>query len=103
MIQAGHCGLIKIGMSEDPDRRLGELQVGSDQPLRLVAVIPGVSESMLHRHFAPYRVHGEWFEPAEPLVKFVEWLYRDADELFQMVRDGADAWARMPCGGPCPY
>lgn len=56
--------LVKIGWSDNPKRRLRNLQSGSPVPLRLLAVYEGghYVEAELHRRFADKRVHGEWFD-----------------------------------------
>ncbi|MFJ1562502.1 GIY-YIG nuclease family protein [Streptomyces mirabilis] len=56
--------LVKIGWSDDPERRLRGFQTGSPVPLQLLAVFEGghYVEAELHRRFADKRVHGEWFD-----------------------------------------
>ncbi len=55
---------VKIGVSDDPAARLADLQVGSPVPLLILWQTPGGQrlESALHAYFAPYRLHGEWFD-----------------------------------------
>ena len=62
LIEAG--GLLKIGVSLDPMRRLKSMQTGSPVPLTMLAAIHGGDreEARLHRLFKPYRREGEWFE-----------------------------------------
>lgn len=58
---------IKIGFClRNPEKRLAALQTGNANLLRLLGKIPGkVSlETALHKHFKPYRIHGEWFSSA---------------------------------------
>jgi hypothetical protein len=57
-IQSGEDGPIKIGFSNQPDRRLPELQTGNPR-----ALIPGDTsvERQLHTRFEPARIRGEWF------------------------------------------
>lgn len=70
----------KVGISQDPKKRLCEMQTGSPDPLELVAVIRPVMgprgglfkdaknldaarvEADVHRHLRKWRVHGEWFD-----------------------------------------
>lgn len=54
---------VKIGWSATPEKRLGELQVGSPHVLQLLDKHPGPDdlERFLHDRFAPFRLHGEWF------------------------------------------
>jgi hypothetical protein len=57
-------GLCKIGLANDPARRVALLQTASPFALELVATIPGgrSAEARLHSAFRPLRVRGEWFE-----------------------------------------
>lgn len=70
----GELGRIKIGFSSNVESRLRDLQCSSAVPLRLLASIPGgpAVEAELHARFASARVHGEWFEPTEDLLVFIE-------------------------------
>ncbi|WP_327259821.1 MULTISPECIES: GIY-YIG nuclease family protein [unclassified Streptomyces] len=56
--------LVKIGWTDNPERRLRHLQTGSPVPLRLLAIFEGgnIVEAELHRRFADKRRHGEWFD-----------------------------------------
>lgn len=56
--------LVKIGSTRDVAQRLANLQVGSPAPLHLILSVRtnAYAERALHRHFAPYRRHGEWFD-----------------------------------------
>ncbi|MDX2557636.1 GIY-YIG nuclease family protein [Streptomyces stelliscabiei] len=56
--------LVKIGWTDNPERRLRHLQTGSPVPLQLLALFEGGSivEAELHRRFADKRRHGEWFD-----------------------------------------
>jgi hypothetical protein len=58
---------IKIGFClKNPEKRLADLQTGNSNPLRLVGHVLGseMHEKWLHRRFARFRVHGEWFSNA---------------------------------------
>lgn len=68
-IQADYQGPIKIGWSQDVQRRLKQLQTARLETLRILGTKPGVlgDESRLHRDLAAYRLGGEWFLPS-PLV-----------------------------------
>lgn len=61
-------GPIKIGVAQNPKKRLAELQTGSNKGLSIVGSFPFKSrgdafkmEKELHEHFAPFRQEGEWF------------------------------------------
>ncbi|MFG2629960.1 GIY-YIG nuclease family protein [Streptomyces sp. NPDC048473] len=63
--------LVKIGWSDNPERRLRDLQTGSPVPLQLLALFEGgaVIEAALHRQLADKRRHGEWFDlGADPVA-----------------------------------
>lgn len=71
----------KIGMSENPDGRLRQLQIGNPRRLSLVKtwILPSRKsaqrlEAELHENFSPDDLEGEWFDLREaPLVKFIDW------------------------------
>ena len=59
-------GNLKIGISNNPDRRIRELNIGNAQELRLVYINEAQNpryqdESELHKAAAPYLISGEWF------------------------------------------
>jgi hypothetical protein len=67
-IQRG-CGSIKIGVSDDPQARLAQLQTGAEKQLRIIATFPMESreaafamEGDLHRKYDHLRMSGEWFK-----------------------------------------
>lgn len=67
-IQAETGGPIKIGTAIDAEKRMASLQLSCPVKLRLLSKRPGGErlERFLHRQFAAYRLHGEWFEPDAP-------------------------------------
>lgn len=73
-VAAQNSGLIKIGVACDPVSRLRDLQVGSPERLRLLAVTPGTAadERALHQRFSAHREHGEWFRPAPEVLALIE-------------------------------
>lgn len=54
---------VKIGVSDEFDRRIQSLQSQSAIPLKVLGTIPGDRsvEQRLHKKFAALRLHGEWF------------------------------------------
>jgi len=78
LIASDEVGLVKIGFSEDPKRRLNELQLVSAYKLRLHAsfIVPvgcgRVFEDLLHRVFSHCRTHGEWFKLLPKELEFFE-------------------------------
>lgn len=55
---------VKIGVAANTKTRLDELRTGSPVPLHIIWKTPAgrALESSLHEYFAPYRIHGEWFD-----------------------------------------
>jgi len=64
LIEAQGTGLVKIGISINPDRRVKQLQTTSPAKLRLVSAFYGTinCERRLHSRFAEHNVQGEWFK-----------------------------------------
>lgn len=68
---------LKIGKTSGaPDARIRELQTGCPFPIHLVAHTTGgmKRERELHKQFAKYRAHGEWFRHEGDLAVFVQEL-----------------------------
>ena len=63
LIQGEKTRLVKIGRSHNIIRRFKALSHSSPDLLTLVGAISGDYERSLHRRFAKYRSHGEWFQP----------------------------------------
>lgn len=66
-------GLIKIGVAEDPEGRMRNLQRLAPVPLCLLATCEGgyKRERELHARFAQDRRQGEWFEPSRELQEVI--------------------------------
>ena len=66
----------KIGLSDNPKKRLGELQVGCPGKLHLIAQIKSsdakTKEKRLHQKYSEFRINGEWFD--FPMMKWPEVL-----------------------------
>lgn len=63
-IQSYKNGAIKIGRSNDPFKRLKQLQTGNQEKLHLVFYIEnmGEKEKYLHNYLKEFRINGEWFK-----------------------------------------
>lgn len=64
---------VKIGLSQNVDKRLKALQTGNHEKLKILFSIPGNSavESNLHELFDDYRINGEWFKIRGILEDFI--------------------------------
>jgi hypothetical protein len=72
-VEAIGTNLVKVGRSVNPARRLGQLQLLSPVPLRVVGLIHGGSEveTIVHAGILSLRSHGEWFHFTHGLRHFV--------------------------------
>jgi hypothetical protein len=66
--QADEDGPVKIGVSDDPERRIAELQIGNAVKIVLVGffvcgswLIARTLEASVHAALAAFRLSGEWF------------------------------------------
>jgi hypothetical protein len=68
-------GRYKIGVSNQPAKRVEAMNVSSPYPVRLLHTFPAddpvSAEKELHEMFRSYRVHGEWFELNEFLLQLI--------------------------------
>jgi hypothetical protein len=73
-IQQGENGAIKIGYTTNPPKRLKALATASPYPLHVRLVIEGSKklEKDLHNKFAQWQLDGEWFEPCQEIIDFIE-------------------------------
>ena len=71
-IRNKHTGRIKLGISENPERRLKELQIGNDCELELLAYREAANrfkdEKAIHDKHQHLRVRGEWFDTPVAVV-----------------------------------
>lgn len=61
-------GLIKIGKSVDIKTRKQAIQCGSGSELDILLILSGDIEFELHKKFAKYRKHGEWFQDSDGVI-----------------------------------
>lgn len=80
MKPVGFPGPIKIGCSRMVDERLVQLAAWSPFPLEIIYSEAGEHEleRNLHRCFADYHSHLEWFHPGERLIRALELLVAGA-------------------------
>lgn len=67
-------GPIKVGCSEIPTSRLENLAAWSPWPLMIIGTVPGTikDEQYLHRCFAKWHSHREWFHSTPELRKIID-------------------------------
>ena len=93
LIQAGDNGPVKIGVSDNPEQRLRDLQTAHSETLVLLDKIDAnhSNERNLHTRLAEHRIKGEWFRPHEEVFGVFE-----ASKVMAMVGSDYD-------DGLCPY
>lgn len=66
-------GLVKIGYSDDVDRRRATVQSSSTVPLRVVATLDGgkETEALIHTQLNGSRQFGEWFKPTKDVLDLI--------------------------------
>jgi Meiotically up-regulated gene 113 len=75
---------IKIGITQNLDQRMKDIQSMCPTKLRLIAcfVVHGVEvERFLHRTFDDFRLHGEWFKIPSNKCDIIEKLNSEYQEL----------------------
>ena len=66
-------GNIKIGKSNNPEKRFSIHQVGNASKLTLILYIIGDIEKQLHQKFDFHRIrNSEWFKPNKELNRYIE-------------------------------
>jgi len=66
--------VVKIGVSQFPQKRLASLQTSNPNPLELALFVTGgyPLEKSLHERYAANRLSGEWFQLTEEIVAEIE-------------------------------
>src|SRR4051812_35101412 len=98
-IQSGRSEFVKIGhCAGNPRMRLGQLQVGNPEELRLIAVKEGgvQEEIAFHQRFDHLRIRGEWFSWDEELRDAARPLLEDPDTIREQRIQGIRALVAMP-------
>lgn len=75
---------VKIGITEDIEKRLSGIQTGNPKKIKLIHYIEGNKEYEYHRKFKKYRANGEWFIFNKEIKDFIEKL----KESFPDTRSG---------------
>lgn len=73
-IREGTDGPIKIGKSNNPEKRMRGFQTHHAKRLQLLATTKAYEEGELHRRFAHLRLAGEWFRAEPELLDFIATL-----------------------------
>ena len=78
-IQAGKKGAIKVGITNNVEKRIETLQIGNPYKLRVLTLIPCESrthafeiERRIHKFFRRQNIRGEWFTGNIDMAKMNE-------------------------------
>ena len=89
-IQSAAQGPVKIGIANDPIKRMRDLQTGNPAVLHLRHVVPGDRdlEKELHHRFREARIRGEWFGLAylRVILIYAEGLAAEHIDCFERER-----------------
>jgi hypothetical protein len=88
-------GMIKIGISKNPQQRCWQLQASAGTQLEVIltqaARAPRAAERYLHRELKAFRAYGEWFKlPREKLTELPQ-LFQVASSLVNKMEETIDA------------
>jgi hypothetical protein len=81
-------GIVKIGRSNSPFKRLRTVRHKSPHPVELVTMItegPNITERRFHRALKHLRVNGEWFLADDDLLDLML-LIRDTEDPIERTR-----------------
>jgi|DEB0MinimDraft_6_1074348.scaffolds.fasta_scaffold05300_5 hypothetical protein len=88
-------GMIKVGVSSDPLRRLRNIQVGNASPIELLALVGGDSRAMAlwaerlwKDKFVTSHKRGEWYHPTDDVLLAAETLEADWKSRAPTLRAG---------------
>lgn len=93
--------IVKIGMSDNPAKRLTTIESASGFPLKLAyestpVIRPGIVEALIHKKLKEYRQKGEWFTlSVAEAIKEIELIisdsiqgeYKDLTEPFRLTKE----------------
>jgi hypothetical protein len=86
-IQSDVTGMIKVGRSKNPGKRLKQLQTGNPNRLKLIACFEnyGWKEKLIHKRLSSWSEKGEWFN--------YECVGSIPDDLYEQIDFGSfDNW-----------
>lgn len=66
-------GLIKIGYSDNVDKRATAIQTNAAAPVKVIATIDGGKETerLIHSKLEASRFYGEWFKPTDDVLALI--------------------------------
>jgi len=101
-VQAGESGPVKIGVTQNIEDRVVNLQTGNPEKINVMRALTLRSkedafnlESKLHNKFKDVRLNGEWFKYSKYLDDFIKNIsFKDGEPVFSEPYDMTDyVWA----------
>ena len=84
--------VVKIGIANNPDKRLKTFQTANYEELVILRVIKVSNrdlafklETALHQKFKKYHIRGEWFKLTPTVIKFIENYQNNNLSVFEEV------------------
>lgn len=81
MIRCTETGRTKVGYTDNISRRFNEIQMMCPTKLEVYHLIyddnANILEKRFHETFSAYRIHGEWFELPDTILKGVKFGDKD--------------------------
>ncbi len=96
---ASAAGKIKIGISRNTDRRLGELSRELGEPMTLIGAIEGTlaRERAIHKSLARYRLRREWYRDCSETRAAIQNCFNN----FERVKLASPKCGSSPFGRVC--
>ncbi len=93
-MQSDESGFYKIGVSKNPKKRIGQLQTGNAEKIRLISSfsseIAYKIEKSLQNHYMPHRINGEWFKLSiEDELKFLTECQKIETNIFFLIENNS--------------
>lgn len=88
---------VKIGYTNNLNRRLRELQIGNPRKLKPYFVIKGnyQLEQEVHKEFKDYRSIGEWFHFSAFILDYINKIREESEEILNMYNNQLTEKARL--------
>jgi predicted GIY-YIG superfamily endonuclease len=80
----------KIGVSNNPEKRIKSLQTGNDNKLKIIHKVQcqyyNDVETALHNSYQFFKINGEWFELTDDDVNNFPEFCKKIDENFKIIK-----------------
>lgn len=96
-------GAVKIGWSQNPEKRLNNIQAHNPRKCDLIGVLPGkkADERRAHKQLSHHRISREWFALEGDVRAFVDAMERPAPKRVVRQRASSPAFVADYVAGRC--